>query len=756
MAEQETSTKPEIDTIQKNERTTPDFWRRWIKSAEKAAEEHWEKSRVAWAEYENRGAIEGSEVKRGYPIYWSSCKTLEPAFYSRTPKITTERRFDINDDVASTACLIVERLGKYLVDSCDFDAIMQAAVADFIHADKSTLQLLYEHDEESINSRVDLTQSYPEYLQGDGKPWTGEVMQDATGFFGTAIDAKPINQKIYLTACRYDEILHTPDAKSEEEIREKAYYFFMNRDEAEKRFPGKNINWKSKREGAGRNADHDRDRVESVGEYIEGWEIWSKPEKKVYWMSNQCQDGFLDERDDPYKLTRFFPSPPFIIGSKPSKSLYPTPIFWQVAPLLEELHTSADKISRLIHGIRRRAVVDPSLEDLVFALESLEAGEFVVAKNFASIVEKGGVENLIWYIPVQELVQAINELTVLQEKFKNEFFEWFGVPDILRGATEAVESASAQQLKAESAHDRFKWQKKQIAKLAEGGIQQMVDLALGIYSDEKLAECTGAQFMPPAHQQRFPAALELLRSDVATNIRISIETDSMSFVDEQLRSHQANQAVQTITQGLKEISQMIQISPQAAAVGLQALLLTLDTMPAGKKFQDDVKQTLEALIEQAKQPPPEEPPPPDYQMMMIQIEQQKVQNDGMKAQLENQNKQRELERKEYELQLKSGTETAGMQLKQYQAQTEEVMQRFLAELEAQRVAIEQFKAQMAARESEMEEIRLAREVDAKTYEAAVTTAKETDPKEVTPPILNVINIDKTPEPPSLPDIMPML
>jgi hypothetical protein len=219
----------------------------------------------------------------------------------------------------------------------------------------------------------------------------------------------------------------------------------------------------------------------------------------------------------------------------------------------------------------------------------------------------------------------------------------------------------------------------------------------------------------------------------------------MSFVDEQLRAQQVNQTVSTVTAGLKQVAEMIEVSPEAAAVGLQALLLTLDTMPAGKEFHDEVKQTLEQLIEQAKQPKPDKP---DLKMLKIEIEQQKVQMEGQKQQLEAQAKWRELDRKDAELQLKAGTE-------QFQLQLTEQLETFLAQLEAQRVQIEQFKAQMQARESEMEEIRLAREVDVAAYQAAVETAKEMPPEPVSaPPVVNVINV-KGGEP-SLPPITPLI
>jgi len=285
------------DQIEKNERQTPDFWRRWLRAAERAAEKHWQRARAAWREYEDAN----KELR--YPIYNASCKTLEPALYARTPKITTRRRFDIKDDTALTASLIAERLGEYLIDCVEFDEIFHAEVQDFIHAGKAAPQVVYEHDAQEVEERVPLLEQGGIYVDGAGAEWTEEVLQDDTGFFGRRLSTTPTSPRIRVVALPFDEVLHTPDAKSHAEIREMAYYFCLNKDEAEARFgeKAKGISWKSKKQaakGGAQESVHERDRVESIGDYVEGWEIWSKPEREVYWFSEQYHDGFLDQKED--------------------------------------------------------------------------------------------------------------------------------------------------------------------------------------------------------------------------------------------------------------------------------------------------------------------------------------------------------------------------------------------------------------------------------------------------------------------------
>jgi hypothetical protein len=753
-------------TIESDSKASVSYWRKWIKAAKKASETHRNDARAAWKEYENCASVQTNNnvvaqaTKQSYPIYWASCKTLEPAYYSRTPRITTRRQFDIKDDIALTASILLERLGTYLVDHSDFDAVMQSAVQDFIHADKATVQVAYtaELGETAVRNPL-LPQQDPQtgavvYVDMAGNLYDGEVMQDQEGFFYNTTDTVAQNQRVYVSVCNYDEVLHTPEAKCQEEIRDQAYYFYMTKEEAEKRFGAdavKNIKWK-KVKGEDKESQGDEYEESLVDSFVEGWECWDKASKKVYWFTEQNVEDFLDVKDDPYGLVDFFPSCPFVISSRPSKSLYPTSAYAQTASLLKQLHSMTEKVNKLIHGIRRRALVDGANEELIFALESLQSGEFVAITNLQAIIEKGGVQNLVWYLPVQELVSAIMELTQLQSQFKNDFYEWFGLPDILRGASDPIETAAAQELKSASAHDRFKFNKKLVAQLARDAIQKMVDLALGTFTDEYLAEVVGYRYLDMDKQQNYQAAIELLRNDKSRMIRIDIETDTMSFADEQMRHNQISQAVQVITSGLDKIVQMSQTSPQYAIVGLQCLLYSLDAIAVGKEFSSQVKQAVGALLEKLNQPN-QAPPPPDYLQMQIQLQAQA-------QQAQAQQKERELQIREVETNLKAQKQEAELQLqmqseslRQYQAQVDMQVQRMMIQLEQQKIEIDRYKAQMQARESGMEEMRMAKEVDARIVQDRLSMITPPAPVESTPSVQ--INIGAEPSPAVIPVPMQM-
>ena len=732
--------------IEYNDRTSAHYWERWIKAAEKAAENHWDDARDAWCEYEWKERKDARIVDRdatkstrAYPIYWASCKVLEPALYARTPKVTTRRRFDIHDEVALTSCVIVERLGEYLLECCEFDSAMMAAVQDFINADKASVQLVYESKKELVTERLPVVPyQSPDgavaYLNmSDGQPVDESlrILQDEQGFYAETEEEKEVDKKIKIIPLCFDDVLHTPSAKSENEITEQAYRFSITYAEAKEAFGeevAKKINWKTRndRDKSDEHALNDEDKTENLELVCEGWEIYDYLEERVLWYTDQHNDKLVKNSDDIYGLHEFFPSPKFIINNKPSKTMYPRPAYKYLEAAINQLHENQTKVHSLIDGIRRRCLVDGASPELLNALNKLSDNEYIAVDNLQSIIEKGGINGMLYWVPVQELVAAIAELQQLTEKFKGEFFEWFGVPDILRGQTDPIEAEGTQRIKQQAAHDRFKFIKKQVQQLARDAIELMIDLALQKYDDEEMAQIVGAPYMSQTQQAAFPAALELIRNDTTRMIRVDIETDSMTFVDEGMRAFHTQQAVQTMIAGMEQVANMSQIDTAFGHVALQGLLRSLASLGTGKEFESEVKQAAQGLLEKLKNPPEPPPPPPDYegQRLMLDAQQQK---------LDNEVKHRELERKEMEAIQKTQNQALEGQLKAQQTQLEELLGMWGMQVEAHqmqmeemRVATEQFKAEGQEAERKMEEIRLAREADAEIFEGMMRLQEQTN------------------------------
>ena len=197
-------------------RATIGWWLKWIKAAKKAAKTHHEDAQTAWAEYELE-ASEGGKPRGGYPIYKTSVDKLESALFAKCPEPRSKRKFGIEDEMALTMALINDRLATHLIEDGNCFETWCQARGDFIHAAKASVQVVYTTDLEKYRVPLSVSQGEKETeysIQGQSEVYEGEVEEEGGAYYGYAERAIESTQKIKIAPCLYDEILHTPEAKS--------------------------------------------------------------------------------------------------------------------------------------------------------------------------------------------------------------------------------------------------------------------------------------------------------------------------------------------------------------------------------------------------------------------------------------------------------------------------------------------------------------------------------------------------------------
>jgi hypothetical protein len=714
--------EPKAEQVDK--RDTPKFWQKWIAASKYSTRRHWDLTRDSWREFdggtentyfdkENRNAdISLAGDTERYPIFWSRVMTVASAYYSRTPETYARRVFGSNDDLSMAMSMIMDRLGQFLIRNSGYDSAMKAAVFELINGDKTTVQVCYEHQEKTVKKtraakKMSKEDGSEEYVDAETeKPVTAEVLFEPSAGYMYDTEESEIDQRaIKCKPVIYDRVLHTPTATMPEEIEDQAYYFYLTKEEAIKQFGDKSVNswpdkvWKSVRSYEKERQERDSQDKPNAEKFIEGWEIWSKVTKKVYFYCPDMPDSFMCEpKEDPYKLKCFFPSPRFVITTKPAKSLYPTPVYTRLKPTIQMLHIMYGRVFNLIDAVRRRAIVDGTSDELAALLNDLGDTEFIAVQNMQSLVEKGGLDSMVWYLPVGELVSAIGELNQQDDKFKENIDEWFGTPAILQGTGDPIETATAQEIKVSAAHDRFKNIKNAFAEMARETLEMMIDLALEVWPPDYIYKVTGWKYEGEEQQLRFEPALQALKNDTERVVRIELDTDTTSYIGEQIRQQQRTAVVQTLTKGLQEVSGMIQTSPSMGALAMKIMVESLANMPGGPMFIDETRRAMQEEIEKMNQPPP--PAPPDPAVIKAETEQFKAQTDRMKAELEA---------------MKAEMDTMDKAFKAQLAQQKQEFQQYIdqsyLDLDATRTVIE-------AQNKESDNARLEVDSQAKLIEAA--------------------------------------
>ena len=665
------------DTIDTEEKKPEDdgkpslpYWRSQLEAYDNAADPWKRDVDMAWDEYLNvdgRNRTKERPTSTHFPIFWASVRTIQPAFYSRTPVIVTEKTFkEMRDPVARLAALCVERLGKYAVREGNFDRAMTYAVTHFIMAEKASVRVIFESAITENRIRTNYQQvNVPsegadgqmmlgaQYVDDQGQQYHGQPDQDDEGFYTEETEQSIDYLKCDTEPMNYRDYRHTPNARHQGEIDWIAFDTLLTRTEAEEAF-GEDAD-KLTYGPAGNSKDKDRSKeIKGLpSHYATITEIWDKKKRKVYYYSPGYNEWLTHQNnpngDDPYKLKNFFPCAPFIMGTQGQEDMFTAPAYVQLKDFIDQVHGAFDRVRRLLLAMKKAGAFDASKTGLSELNALTSEGQFIAIEGLEQMLgPQGSLDQLIYFFPTDQIAKAVVDLKTAMNDFEQKIYDLWGIPDIYRGITDPQETLGAQQLKGKHMSVRFSWLQREVQRLARDTIEIMCDLYLQKCPDHKLAEIMGFQFMQPQEQQIFPQVLQMLKNDTERCIRLEIETDSTITQNMNADIEQKNYLAKTLFEGLSATKD---VSPAFMPVAAKAVELSVQALQQGKLVEDDLSSAFDQMQQAAANPPP---PPPDPAMLKAQADieaaqkkaeldaqllQQKTQNE---AALENQRAQAQI------------------------------------------------------------------------------------------------------------------
>jgi hypothetical protein len=241
------------------------------------------------------------------------------------------------------------------------------------------------------------------------------------------------------------------------------------------------------------------------------WEIWDKSKRQRVYVAEDY-NYILKKEDDPYKLEHFFPCGEPLYGIKTTSSLVPVPEFTLYQDQANELDTIATRLSVLIEALKRRGVYDAGLEGSDNQLSGLafaKDNEFVPYKGFAALMEKGGLKSVFQTEDLAPLVTAIEGLYKRAADLIQHIYDITGISDIMRGSSEASETATAQSLKANYGSMRVQKRQKRVQRFIREITRIKTEILAEHFTREQLSEMTGIDMPLMADKQ---AAMQQLQA----------------------------------------------------------------------------------------------------------------------------------------------------------------------------------------------------------------------------------------------------
>lgn len=585
-----------------------------------------------------------------YNVLWSNVQTIRPALYSRTPKPDIERRFHDADPIGRVAATILERCCNDALDRCDFDSQMQSVLDDYLLPGRGVMRVLYvPHFGEPIPEDTEAPDS--EAPDEGGLEVTGEsAAVEGAGDTEKGNSSEPLREVVFeearLQYVFWEDYREGP-ARKWGEVPWVKYKAYLQRNELVDRFgaKGKKVNLDSTPHNEYARSD-DGDQMESLFKKAEVWEIWDKSRKRAIWLAPGSPElGFLDEKPDPLRLPNFFPNPDPVLATTTNDQRIPVPDYVEYQDQAQELDVITARIDRLVKALKVSGVyAGEEKQALQQLLDEGMENRLVAVPDWQAMTDKGGLAGIIEWLPIQTIASTLIELYNARDRCKQVLYEITGMSDIMRGSTSPVETATAQQLKAQFGTLRLSDRQRAVAKFAKECIRLVCYVVGQHFSPETITMMTGlpelktvpaqpqgpqavfdgqtGQMVPSPQmaawlaqaqpimeaneqaKQQFMQACDLLRDEVLTGFRIDIEADSTVVADEQEEKASATEFLGALLPLMKQVVPIAQGNPAFAGLAKEMIMFAVRRFKAGRPLESALDKAFDTL---AQQPPPQAP-----------------------------------------------------------------------------------------------------------------------------------------------------
>ena len=569
-------------------------------------------------------------------ILWSNIQTVRPSIFSRMPKLLAHRRHKDRDPIGRVAASIVERAVNQDIERNGFHDATDATVLDFLLGGRGTPWLRFEVDEMQMEHPVS------ELEDGNYMTEAGETIDKKQV---KTRDKRPVfvetffaNRRVIMDYVHWEDFAHSSHQTWAEVVESGwvARRALMSRDAGVARFGSKFLQAKADKTPASQR-ESDQARSESsdtkTGDKCAAvWEIWdTKTRKQIFFSNGVGEDGILESRDDPYRLSGFFPTPRPAFATLTNENLFPASDYTQYRRLAIELQTITQRIHSITRMLRVTGLYDKNAEGIGTLLESSSDGKMLPVSNMASLLAKSsGMDSslggVVQFLPLKTFVEALAVLYQAREQTKKMLYEVSGLSDILRGSVDHREKATQSKLKSQFASHRIEMRRRVIERMINEALKIQAEIMLELYTDADLRELSGfdymndmAQLKDQQRQSVFDQAIELLRNDRMRSIRLDVETDSMMELDATMEAQKRNEFLKSAGSFLQQSLPLIQAHPPAMMLVSELLLFVVRGHRAGRNIEMSFEQFTEQLKAQLqKQRQQKQRPDPKQQAEMMQ------------------------------------------------------------------------------------------------------------------------------------------
>lgn len=654
--------------------------------------------------YEDDRDVYTSSRASRYNALWANVSIFQPALYSRLPNITVNRRYLDSDPVGRTVSQILQRCLTFIANEQPLNQALRQSILDYLLVGRAVCWLRYAPD-----------------IDGDNVEW----------------------ESVAIDYVNWHDFGHSA-ARTWEEVTIIWRRVFMTREQMISRF-GEDIGSKVPLNSKALSVVNDSDRtLNTADKKAVVYEVWNKGTKKVTWL---CLDypTLLDERDDPLQLTDFFPVPRPLYATVTNESIIPTPDYVLYQDQAIALDVLCQRISMLEQSLKVAGVYDTACDGVQRIMNEGVENQLIPVDSWALFAEKGGLKGAVDWFPIEMVANVRIALEDAFSRTKLRMDEITGLSDVIKGSTNANETATSQQIKSNYAGLRLRDRQAEVQRFirdiaaiageivakhfSQPTLEAMSQVKLFQTEQQKAAAKQAVEMsVQPGTQggidsldeaqinmlesPSWEEVMAVLRDDMQRSFRVDIETDSTIFVDEEEQKKSRNELIASTTAFFTEVYPVVQQSPEIAPIIMQIFMFGLRGYRIGVELEASVEALIASMQKKAvaaiKNPP--EPQPP----IELQLAQMKTQADAEKL---HQEQQFDIQKTQATWQYEQQMEAQKMQAEAQKMQSQAFIDAQIAQ------ATQQLEAQKLELEHELEREKMHTEAQANEYQQMLEAQK---------------------------------
>lgn len=480
------------------------YWKSQEKAYDEASARWTKRGNTVIKRFRDERSRISEEGQRRMNLLWTNYKIMKPAVFSKCPIPIIDRKFLDKDVTGRLSSQILERSVKNQLDTNGFFESVNMAVGDKLLPGRGVVWIRYVPEiGEGISIPAQTQNGAEDPLFKIGEEF-GDTDLTESSEEDDALEQKEEQVLSENTEIDYvdwrDFYVFPVKARNWKEVQAIGKKTYITKKDAIERF-GKEIGEALKPDtepqilGNSERQTYSETAIfqDANERNITIMEIWNKSDRRVYWHSGGY-DYLCDVKDDPLKLTGFFPVPKPIFATMTNDTLFPVPDYleWQDQAI------QIDELTQRIAMLTKSCKVAGTYNAAVPAInrifnESIE-NELIPVDQWAMFADAGGLKGAIDFIPIDQVQKCIETLQKVRQQAMIDLDQVTGLSDVLRGTTDSRETLGGLKLKNNNAGTRLSEDQEEVARFCRDIIVITAEIICKHFSDETIIQSSGILF----------------------------------------------------------------------------------------------------------------------------------------------------------------------------------------------------------------------------------------------------------------------